>query len=140
MENSPVNGLIYQAVYIAIFIVATSVTVYMFQNITNYSENVSDNIRLEKISELVSENEEIEVNKNMEYVITGAELFNLVNNYGLNGGPSKKYNKDILDYTVYVLDENDNKIKDIKNISLVSNYELKSITQNKEITYKKLAN
>lgn len=121
MDNSSINGLIYQAVYITIFIVAVSITINLFRSINDYVDAVSGSIYDDSITDAVSENELLtdEIEKDEPYIIDGYELYSLVNNYGMyisenNYEYGAKYNKKLktLKYKVkvYVKDEDGNYI------------------------------
>ena len=82
------SKLIMQAVYISIFIMATGVTISMFSTINDFTENVSEVVRSDSISETVKENENVyldveTLSNTLEYTVSGAELYTIVNNYGI---------------------------------------------------------
>ncbi len=132
MDGAPINSMIMQAVYILIFITATSITINLFNTINEYTENVSSVVRSDSISEVVSENEKLyDKDYNyieMEYELSGYEVYSLANNYGMYINDStyengKKYNKEIeLEYRIKVLNNSGNIINNINNIDLKASF------------------
>ena len=134
MENAPINNLIYQAVYILIFITATTITINLFQAINEYVDNVTKVVYSDSYTEVVSENESLDYgNEEAKYELQGYEVFTLVNNYGMyikkNATPEiyeygKKYNGGVknLKYKFRVFNKEGIQYSDINSIDLTSTY------------------
>ena len=81
MESSAAIKLIYQAAYITVFIIATSITINLFASINDYSDKVSEVVKGDRITDFVSENENSNLyDEDMPNEVSGYELFEIVNN------------------------------------------------------------
>ena len=146
MDTSNVTSLIYQAVFITIFIVASTITINLFTTINNYSEEINKVVKADAISEVVSENEaklELVTDEagNESYVdgltheLSGFEVYSIVNNYGLVYEKNNelyiisgdKYNNNdyaFLPYIVSVVDKDKKYVNNKENINLTSVYDI----------------
>lgn len=142
MENSSINGLIYQAVYIFIFITAVSITINLFSNVNNYVSKISESVNSDSISDAVTKNEDLlsGIKVSEDYIVAGYELYTMVNNYGMyvsdnNYVYGAKYNGEeysSLNYKVKVYVKNSSGSlvipKSIDDINLLGKYRRENIT------------
>ncbi len=145
MENSSINGLIYQAVYIFIFITAVTITINLFNSVNNYVSKISESVNDDSISDAVTKNEDL-INyqgESGDYIINGYELYTLINNYGMykdnkgNYSYGAKYNGEKysgLNYMikVYIKDSGSSSSipASLDNINLLGKYKRQNLSGN----------
>ena len=152
MDTSNITSLIYQAVYITIFIVASAITINLFTTINDYSEIVDKNVKADSISEVVSENEDnAQYVEDLTHEYKGYEVYSLANNYGFGYYDEKikaysynygaKFNNEIaLDYFITIKDKDGNDITDIEKINLTATYEISFENKKNVVVYRKRNN